>query len=1634
MTCRIDIEKGIIKDAFNVVNVDKVFTLKSVEGKYDTFYVANRKTDKNNFRSEGLRQQAHEVAFRALDTIRKTYNGYVAGYIDDNGIDAIKVVLSVNPSYIEHEFEKIQNKEAPYNREADAAELVQAEKERGQYADDLQGEFYQADNNAEPIPEDLGNTVNEFLASIGVNVKVVDAIKDSMGNPLDVVSKASMLNKTIEVLSGRANVTTLPEEAAHFFVELLGESHPLYQQMFNEINKYAIYGDVVAQYKNLKSYRNADGSVNFTKLKKEAMGKMIASYIVNPQTANENPANLVKAQKWWEKVWAYLTKIFSKNPSNPFKDAAQRIVNNNTKGLKKIGELDSNEEFYQVDNVVSKIRADQQRIHLDNSIDPKTKEKKHIYTVDGKPIVDKYGNGRSVTSVEVDKFYKDRFPTDNRNERQKNIDKLKAEEGDNIHDAMEKIFKMYVDPTTGVIRSTPTTMEANSVPDVVREKLNNHVKNLIASYPAGTRFLTENKIYDSKRNIAGSIDLLVILPDGSADIYDWKSQEIPKGHSELKWFKEPAYRIQLAAYRRILGQEYGITKFNKVRAVPIATTFAYSKNNGIYTPARLSDIEIGGNPTTITESKSYLLPVVSESDSTGDAEMDKLVAQLYGIYESVSLQSTGKDKYIKAEELNRIKKAIRDLQVKQDIRSFVENGLAETQKYNKKLKEDTITSADILEAKDIINVYVDSGVLLREQLKKLNKQIDEATGAEKERLQKLQDDFLVMVANARDIEFRLKEKTRQLGVKIAEKNGIMNLLNAERSMDKLKVLFRSLSTLPTRALKTFHKLLAYAQGQRDIKIDEMNNELGKIQEDMTKWAAAKGLTERNMFDGILKFDENGNWTGDFLDKYSKEFYEKRNEAIKNNNPKWIMDNTDFDVTRYEKDLAAYKQRLQTIVYSTDDRTDFERKEKALAKWIESRDVRTSEYARVNKKNYYLRPKESWQSSKWKELNDDNNKPLKAAYEYFQKIKSLSEELGMIEFNSGFIPSVRQDKVELLVFNGLNNIFSHKGLFESLQTDSDKFFGEIDPITGELVKKIPVSFINDLGIEKENGVVDYSMKSKDLFKVFSIWGSHTYNYEAMQSIKDSAEILVDVERSKKSLVTNLFGKVTKDKKEKTGNDVNADALENFVKYYVYGQSMGDNADYVFNIGGKEYSGVKAARAVISFMSLKTLGLNTLSGTATFVGGTGNALFQSSKRLIFTEKDWANGMRDLTSRNPILLAANGFFQLGIEDEKRRASNSLSVSATVKNFDLNHLFIIQRTGDKGVQYGIQGAMLRSHMIENNEIVEIEKFVKDKHDYFNKYYNLSSAEQKELRDIIDKEVGELKATRSLTVVGKVVNDQLEFPGIERNSDTAIAFRNKVLKVTKNVLGNSTHDDINQIRIGLLGQVLMQFRSWMPQMVTERFGDMSFDTDLDAYQYGKARLFFSHLADKKFLPLIGELLTGFSGNTISKAKEEYIKFKVDAEEKGEDFDMSEGAFIDMYLGNLRSMVRELAVLSVFMALVFWIKPGDDDEPDKSGVRKYIAKAFNKYQNEFSFFYSPTDFTQMIKSPVPIISLLTDFQKFITGTMGQMWGFTTQDEDLMQKSHPLTTLGKIMPITKEAQSIYALFDDDFSKDWGIRNR
>lgn len=1509
--------------------------------------------------------------------------------------------------------------------------------ENGEPAIDILSDYLPV--NTEPRDSDsiLRTKISNFLAGVGVNIETARL-------PEGIQAQSELLNNVIKVSRNNISIDVLGEEAAHFFVSLLDKNGSLYKEMFSKITSYDVYKDVLSAYSNNPSYR-LNNKPNFTKLKEEAIGKVIALQMRNIETQ--------APESWLKRVLSYIKDLFSVR-GNPFMTAAESILSSKTEGLDPENQDQENEIMYNLTSQTTSEQAYTKIKELDSrlvkkessKIDPETGKKVDKYFIDDKEI------GRRVTDLAKD-FYKKIFGSSVKVEDPKReMYNLQAEQGTNIHTDIEHIESRMLNDNGSIKDKLSDRGDYKpKTNDIIYTLLEKHIEerftNIKNKYGSETRILTEVKIVDTARDIAGTIDVLIIKPNGRADILDWKSTDINTKRTVdgLPWWKTEAYSIQLDEYASILKSQYGI-ETDLRRAIPIRTVYSKDAKTQKYT--NLTSIEVGSaTVNNIPDDKSYLNPVPTRAERTGIKELDNLLNKLQSLSEKIKDRKVSlEERYIKNEELSKIKKAINDIQVKQSLAGLVNNGRLLIKNLTTALNDNTL---DLPTAQ----IYYKE-LLLYADITKLMGVMEAQDYGEK--LTEQQKGIVYeLFGQANTLETTLKNWLLEAASEIANTQGIAGIQDVERNLGFWKGLVRSISNSPNATVQTFYKYLSEFQNNIAVKRDENNNKLNELKSKLLKWASNKGISKDRVFDGILEIDNKGRWNGNFLNKYTREYLDRKKDAIERRNIRELEELLDLSPVvqeNFEKRKRKFLDWVNKTEFSLDEKTNKKIKDKKIEDWSYQYDVFDPKYKNVALLNYnnFIVGKDKYVTSKWKDLQKDENAPLLETYNYFQSLLNYADrELGMIDNTGKFIPSVENDKLDMWNQYGAASIFNLNGFFESFEYKTNNTFGEIDPLTGKPKKAVPKLFLNNLGVVKKEEIgnetyMDYSMKSKDLFTVFSLWGKHMYEYEYMSKLEDIGTLMLTVEDIKgKHLEKDRDGKY----KEVIGNQKNYEYLEDFQNYYVYGQKLKDPNAWEFDLMGKTYSGKKLIQGAIRYMGMKTLAFNTTSIAANYLGGKFNTFFVASKGKFMDKRQWAHGEYAMsTDKGKALI---NYFDTLLEDESFRKSKQLSVYDSVKYLTYDNLFIGQRLTDKWVQYPVLLAMTKSYGIIDGQIVNIKEYVQNKNGYAN-IYNLPISEQKKLLQKIDEEVKKLE-DKSIWNQATIKDNKIVIPGLSREDKTVLDFRRAVKKANSTILGNATTEDISRYRMSLLGQALGQFRNWMPALIDERFGELRYNADADAWFKGKAITLFNNYftstpnnqtISRQALELltkhVGSLVKDIIGFTStediqSRAKALYAREKARALEQGLPFTITEHQYIDLHISNLKSMLAELRLILSFTALIFALgaSAGDDEGEESKGIRRYVTRMVDKFNDELLFYYIPTNATQLIKSPVPVVSLAEDVFKFFNHLAGQGYATATNNEELDKKYKPTKYILKDVPIAKEIYTLGTIFDEDMRKAYEV---
>lgn len=1427
-------------------------------------------------------------------------------------------------------------------------------------------QYLQTQTSEVKTNEDLNTTIKNFLNKIGVSYQAVENLRDSQGNSIEGVALANMLDKIIKVVEGKAGIDTLPEEASHFFVEMLPEDSHIFQTMFNSIENYDIYKDTLEEYKDNPLYIS-----NPSKLKKEAMAKLIARHIVDNFQGNETEKNIDKANKWWNLLWNWVKKTLFKfntkefykvaNKANAFQTSADMILKGDISELS--GEA-LNEEYLQITpsdeatKVKNKIKEVADRMFYDPN-KTNAKGKQGTYSIKNK-------EGTSVKDIKnrtsdiVEELDKSRGWAE-RTAEEKIVDKKAAAVGNKIHSALNNIITRFSEALSSNLVTSPNT---HGITDNQYGQLKAYAENLMNSYDPGTIFLSETPVYNEKQDRAGTIDLIAIRPDGTVDLYDWKSTNLT-GKSGIPFYKEENWNVQLTSYKNTL-KSYGVTKFGKIRVIPIATKFDSNMN--------LKKLVIGTKEleqVPITGLKG------SDVEFTGDESIDKLIEVLVDRLTKVSEIKVRyddiKQRQLKIARIEKLKASIKELQLQKTYDAFLDEATFELN-FLKNTGVNKLSNDEIIAARKVVNFYA-----------RLLEQGYVSKGA----LKNAFEDFSKIQASASFVLSQINSEIEKRAIKTANEVGINDVLSPQEESTTLGRMFRSISQSEHPVIQSFYRLVSKQKDKLYTESKSLYNNISIAVQELQDWGKSQGLSGTDIFKPLLKFTD-GKWTGNLISKFKNEYYSKRDAAIAGKTKEdlqWLKENTVFNDKRFNE-LKTENIKTWNTIFKDD-----KNKEVIIKKKISDFDNKFNpavNIAAYGKQNFLVLPKDTWISN---EFNTIQNTPaLKKFYDLFTNTVKENSEYLDVKLLPSFVPNIHNDFIDNIAQNGFFTISGLKDSFEqAITAKSDIGYGVVDEATGEFKKSIPIYYTQ---------AIDAKSKSMDLGRSLFLFGNMALNHKYMSEIESSTTMLQDIlERRSKTIITDATGKPVK--KPLTGKVLETltssdtlDQFNKFVDYYLYGITT-TGRDKPIEIKGKNISTRKIFSQTLKWFSAKSLSLNLLSAAANAFGGTSNAYFEGVKGRFYSSKQLTKALTMIGSKNEKAHQLIHYFDVESTKSNFTRANELSASKVTKNVTFDKWYALQKIGEYPVENGTLLAMLQSHTIENGKIIKITK-----------------------------------NQTSLFDLAEITNDKVTIKGL--TNEEYAKFRRKVKYLYTTMKGNMNADDINTIKLTVLGQALMQFKNWIPRMADERFGSIRYTSDLEIWEQGKYIAMWHHMAQVihgNFSNLVTGLManglfgigSGSVSNSIQEAAGKKYDSDIDLQSK-----MTKEEYINMYTGNLKAAALELQMVIAATILIACLKGGDNDD-DKDSARKFAIKLANRGLQELNFFINPESASTMIgsgaKSAIPVLGFLREIQKFFSDSIGLTVGELTGNDERIEKNKPFRRLANLFPTTNALERLWEDFID-----------
>lgn len=1517
--------------------------------------------------------------------------------------------------------------------------------------------------------------IKDFLTRIGVNYEQVKNIVVN-GRKLDANAIANITQKLIQIVDGKEDVA-LPEEAMHFAVELIQQNDPkLFNQLLKEINNYQILNEVFADYGNNPLYQTAEGKPDVLKLKKEAIGKVLAEVVIGKsQGISENLERVAKVQSWWKNIIDFLKELFLKSG---FDTAAMKIV--------------SGEEIGSAED----LRSEEEQIFLQQSSQSAIYDKlKLIQSSIVKKEDGYYINGKKVpkrVSDLVQDWYLNRF-NEQKLTQTEYVDalyKLKADKGTAGHAAMEYAFDLFVDEN-GYLRETPLDdadyEEKN--PDFDRdmyETLKDNLEQRLNSFPkdnGGTRFMSEVMIYDASRygGLGGTIDFLAIEPDGKVNILDWKFMDLNLDkYTDIPWYKVSAWRKQMEQYKLILEKTYGIKPkdFKQTRMIPIKAYYVDANYRDKILP-RLDSIEIG-DVTVENIKDDYLIPVGLEEEITGSDEIDDLLRKLNALYGKLSEKVVDvKDKVNKAEQLNALFSAIRQLQMKKNIQPLIN----QSKILNKQIQSliDTYNrdwvGVDPKSIKDDVigNFYKELQVLesaLNDVYSSLDTDLD-FLFEDKEELSKEDKELREELRNTSNTARFLAKKLNSGSSKelkgviidfvktfVVGKEGVEgDITLPEKVIKGVTRLFSSTSTLQTKALDVFFKkanrVLGYAQQDT---IDE-SKKLVILKKRFDDWASSKGISKKNYYDSIKKKDKN-----ELIDQFKPEFYSELKKRIADKDITWIMNNVDVaKVSQAVKEkLAEEITRINDKVRASSDENvnNIEREielKKATALYDTSSDTSNGWLLYNIVKNS---PKEAnWLTDEWKELIKPENAPAKDFYDYIIEKNKYYKSIKYINAADArvFLPFVRKGLMEKVMIGG--EISIGEQFLRAISIDEgDIGYGKKDPFTGKLINTVPIYFTKEI-----EGEV-----SGDLFSTIAMYNEMAIKFKYLTDIEEQSNALASVERLKYAIATSWFSKtVSKDGvlEYTPDNSENAKLIEDMVKAIVYQQkyiqsetfdqilgtlgNFGERANKLIgikifpeNLEGRQVSINKVITQLNNQFQLGALALNPLSAISNLLGGSFQSIINAGT--YFSKVDyegtvlWMMGNKMTQGPNQKLaVGALEYFLPLTDNYNKEIAKKLALSTLSQQNIQEFLMILMKKSDYFVQSANFYAFLRNTIVDGDRVVNVRQYLREQPEYKDMYAGGEKA-VKERKAKFEEDAKKLIEEKAVLKLAQIVDGEFVIPGVDRKSDSVIELRRKVQQLNKDALGNLSEDDMRTINMLIYGKSFMIFKNWIPRPIDVRMGNLKYNSGSDAYEWGRMRMVF-RVMSMDLLKSIGRFKDAVQANDkgVEFMRELFEKKKADYEaDTGKELKMTESEFMDLVRKNIKAQMVDLIFLLTLFALVVGLKanaPDDDEDEAVKNQYKFMLRAADKVRDELLYFYDPTSLMSTVSSGLfPSMSYVTNFGKVLKNFMIENYALAIGDEELEKKNYVIKYLMKTFPVSNQAAGMLPMFYPELAKSLGIK--
>lgn len=421
-----------------------------------------------------------------------------------------------------------------------------------------------------------------------------------------------------------------------------------------------------------------------------------------------------------------------------------------------------------------------------------------------------------------------------------------------------------------------------------------------------------------------------------------------------------------------------------------------------------------------------------------------------------------------------------------------------------------------------------------------------------------------------------------------------------------------------------------------------------------------------------------------------------------------------------------------------------------------------------------------------------------------------------------------------------------------------------------------------------------------------------------------------------------------------------------------------------LNGRRLTGSAALDTLIQYTSLKTFGLSGLSGATNLFFGVISAQNEASSGEFFNNKDFRKAF------GIVLDSTKKYMSLG------NVNTAMSTKTTA---------LMDKFGIVSDVEEVRYSKNKYKQSKAENLLDPYQYLKTSDFFISALSTVSAMNSTNKRFVTDINGNKVAIWDAFDKDGKWKSELFD-------PDTNFAWSGDVLEGGSKELANygSYLKELKKFQHGafdrgsvvlgkktILGRLLFQYKSWLPEYMNQRFGSQTHNAILNTTREGRYRTVKRLLSENEDL-----------GTTLISR---IIKLTLKSNQEG---------LTEAEVGNIRKTKNDLIwYITITMLMILLKSYADDDDDGKvdkgRGAAKFIINSLHNLQSDIGFAWSPSVFQSLTSKVIPSISVYSDLQKSLSASYKYIFNSDeyTDDKDDKEFAKLWRSWAKNIPFARQ---------------------